>query len=62
MILNNAFDECVPKLQGCIIPMEQQDRDSMEQYWDNDVCGYVCPECLSGYYYSEEAMNCLSCA
>lgn len=62
MMLDFEYSTCVPKLDGCVIPQELQDDTTMADYWDFDNERYVCPECLSGFFWSESENNCIKCS
>ena len=62
MMLDYDYTRCVPKVQGCIIPIEQQNDDSMAEYWDDEKLAYICPECVPGFYWSETEDTCVRCS
>jgi len=62
MMLSYDYFSCVPKLDGCIIPLEMQDDETMADYWDDEKQRYFCPECLPGYFWSETEYNCIKCS
>lgn len=62
MMLNPDNNECVPKIQGCIIPVELQNEDSMFDYWNENKSKYECPDCVPGYFWSEQDISCVKCS
>lgn len=62
MMLDYDYTKCVPKIEGCIIPLEIQNDNTMADYWDDEKQVYICPECIPGFYWSETDKTCVRCS